>query len=91
MTAENRRHTPEETARLGDEIYERVVRPQFDSNNRGKVVAIDVDSETYEVGDDALDASDKLLARQPNAEIWFVRIGFPALYHMGGHSASRNS
>ena len=34
----------EETARLGDEIYERDIRRQVEAEHHGDIVAIDVDS-----------------------------------------------
>lgn len=84
----SRRYTREETARRGDEIYERVVRPLVGEIDSGRVVAIDVDSEQFAVGEDTIQASDELLARCPGAEIWFVRIGHDALHRIGGHSGA---
>ena len=38
------RRTAEETGRLGDEIYERDIRPKVEDTHYGKIVAINVDS-----------------------------------------------
>ncbi len=38
------RRTREETARLGDEIYELDIRPQVEAAHHGEYIAIDVDS-----------------------------------------------
>lgn len=73
----------EEFARRGGELYENKIRAQVEAGNDGKVVAIDVDSGQFEVGDDALAASDRLLARRPDAQPWFVRIGHAALHRFG--------
>ena len=89
MRTEQPRYDAEATAQRGDEIYERVVRRQVEEGNRGKIVAIDVETEAFDLGDNAIEASDKLLARVPDAEIWFVRIGHSALHRMGGHAVSR--
>ncbi len=80
------RHSAEETARRGDEIYEQQIRPIVEGGNRGKVVAIDIESGAYAVADNALSASRDLLDRLPDAEIWCVRVGSRALYRMGGTS-----
>jgi len=88
MPAPQSTMTPAECARLGDEIFERVVRPQLGDANDGKVVAIDVNSEEYALGSNAVDASDALLARVPDAEIWFVRVGHEALHRIGGHTGA---
>ena len=51
MTKRQPRYNPEEHARRGDDIYERSVRPQVEAGNRGKIVAIDIDSGAFEVAD----------------------------------------
>jgi len=89
MPAQQPHYSAEETARLGDEIYERAVRPQMGRGDHGRVVAIDVNSEAYEVGGNALAASQRLLDRVPDAEIWFVRVGHRALHRIGGYSGTR--
>ena len=37
----------------------------------------------FEVAEDTLTASDRLLARYPNAQPWFVRIGHRAVHRFG--------
>jgi len=83
MSAQQPRYTPEETARRGDEIYERKVRPKVETGNYGKIVAIDIDSGAYAVGDSALNAARILRVQRPDAEVWFVRIGYRALHRIG--------
>ena len=90
-TQHARRTTPpkcpaEETARLGDEIYERVIRRQVEDDHFGEVVAIDVVSGSWTIGKNAIDASDELRDRHPDAQVWLMRVGHRALYHFGGRS-----
>ncbi|MGH2583611.1 MAG: hypothetical protein ACRDJE_01715 [Dehalococcoidia bacterium] len=73
----------EETARLGDAIYENTVRARVEREHHGEVVAIDVDSGDYVVAEDALTASRRLRVRRPNADVWLVRVGFRALDRIG--------
>lgn len=75
-------YTAEEVARLGDEIYERDIRPLVEAGNEGKVVAIDVRTGAYELADDVLTSGIRLRERLPEAEIWFVRIGHPAVHRL---------
>ncbi len=77
------RLSPEEIADRGDEIYERDIRSLVEPAHRGEVVAIDIETGLYEVAEDVVTASDRLLSRAPNAEIWFVRAGDRALHRMG--------
>jgi hypothetical protein len=78
----------EEIASRGEALWQSRIRPQIGDEERGKVVAIDVDSGTYEIGKNALEASEKLLAYRPDAEIWCVRVGHRALYRIGMRSAA---
>ena len=84
MSLQSSRLSPEETARRGDEIYARQIRSLVEEGNRGRVVAIDVESGVYALAENALSASHRLLDQVPNAEIWCVRVGHRALHRMGG-------
>jgi hypothetical protein len=77
------RYSKEEHTRRGTEIYNRQVRPRVEPTSPGKIVAIDVDSGEFEVADNSLTASQQLLARCPDAQIWCVRVGSPAVHRFG--------
>jgi hypothetical protein len=83
MTVRQPRYSKEEFARRGDEIYETQVRSQVEEGNYGKIVAIDIETGAFEMAKDSLTASDRLLARYPDAQIWFVRIGHRAVHRIG--------
>ena len=85
MTTRQPRYSAEETARCGDAIYERDIRAQVEPTHQGKVVAVDIDRGAYVIADNALTASERLLAQHPDAEIWCVRVGSRVLYRIGGH------
>ena len=75
MAVSRPRYSKEEFARRGDEIYERDIRPHVEAGNEGKFVVIDLDTATYEIDTDELVASDRLLARHPDAQVWLTRVG----------------
>lgn len=80
----------EETARLGDEIYERDIRQQVEADHHGKVVAIDVESGEWAIGDNVIAATDCLWTQHPAAhDIWCLRVGYRALHHFGGRPLRR--
>ena len=83
MTVRQPRFTKEEHARLGTEIYEQRIRPQVESGNQGRIVAIDVETGEFEIADQTLEAAERLLARCPDAQIWFVRIGHQGVHRFG--------
>ena len=84
MPVREPKYTPEEHARRGTEIYQKVVRPKVENGNVGKIVSIDVDTGEYELGETTLVAAERLLGRLPDAQIWSERIGDPAVYRFGG-------
>jgi hypothetical protein len=86
MAVRQPRYSKEEFARRGDEIYESQVRQQVEAGNHGKIVAIDIETGSFEVADDLLTASKHLSARVPDAQTWFVRIGHLAVDHFGSRS-----
>jgi hypothetical protein len=81
-------HSKEEFARRGDEIYERDVRPRIEAGDEGKFVVIDIDTGAYEIDEDELTASDRLLARNSDAQLWVTRVGSRYARRFGLHSRS---
>ena len=88
MTTPTRR-TVEETASLGDEIYERDIRPHVEPEHIGEVIAIDVDSGDYALADSASAAAKCLRERRPEAQVWLMRVGYETLRSFGGGSRRR--
>jgi hypothetical protein len=83
MSVRQPRLTKEDHARIGSSIYEDRIRAQVEADNQGRIVAIDVDTADFEVADQTIDAADRLLARRPAAQIWFVRIGYRGVHRFG--------
>ena len=80
----------EETARLGDAIYQREIRAQVEADHDGEVVAIDVESGAWAIGDNVIAATDRLWTRHPAAhDIWCLRVGHRVLHHFGGRPLRR--
>jgi hypothetical protein len=79
------KYSGEEIARRGQELYETVIRTQVETpENIGKIIAIDVETGNYEIGDDLIVVSLRLQAKCPDAIMWSERIGFNAVYAVGG-------
>ncbi len=83
MTVNQPRYSKEEFARRGNEIYQSQVRPQVEEGNYGKIVAIDIETGAFELAKDTMTASDRLLERCPDAQIWCVRIGHRGVHRFG--------
>ncbi len=75
----------EEITRCGKELYEKSIRSQVETaENIGKIISINVETGEYEIGDDLVVISRRLQAKQADAAIWAERIGFNAVYAVGG-------
>lgn len=77
------RYTSEEAARRGHEIYERAIKPVLRPEHLDQFLAIDVDSEDFELDSDDREVTKRLRARKPGAEIFVMRVGHPAAYRIG--------
>ena len=85
------RRSAEETARLGDEIYERDIRSQVEDAHDGAFVAIDVETGRWATADSELAAADSLRAEEPDAiDVWLLRVGYRAVASFGGGAPPRS-
>ena len=75
--------TSETIAARGEEIYQQRIRDKVDPKYKGMFLVLDIETEAYEIADEDLKATDRLLAKHPNAIIYGVRVGFPAAYGIG--------
>jgi hypothetical protein len=74
-----------EIAKRGQDIYDRSIRAQVETRaNMGKIISIDIETGNYEIDDNLLESSDRLQNQFPDAMIWAERIGFNAVYAVGG-------
>ena len=77
-----KRLSSEELWRRGDDWYDNYIRPIIETeDNIGKLIDIDVETGDYEIGTDheSLELSDRLIAKNPDAQIIERRIGYPAI------------
>ena len=78
----------EKIGERGQEIYNTRLRTLLEtSDNIGKIVSIDVESGDHEIADDLLVAGRRLQARRPQAKMYGKRIGYNAVYAVGGSLA----
>ena len=75
----------EEIAQRGEAIYQNELRSKIETANIGKLVSIDVETGDYEIGsDDDIDAPLRLHAKHPGAAVYSIRIGYNAVFAIGG-------
>lgn len=84
MAATSPRHSKEEIARSGDAIYEPDIAPMVEKDREGQFAVIDVETGAYEIDADEMVASDRSLARVPNAQMWLRKVGSRYVRRFGG-------
>lgn len=75
--------TPGEIVRLGKERYERDLRMLVEPIHKGRFLVVDVVTGDYEIADTDRGASAQAKARNPDAVLFGVRIGYPTAYRIG--------
>ena len=79
------RYSGEEITRRGKELYEKRIGPLVETkDNIGKIVSIDIETGDYEIGEDLISTGDRMFARHPDAALYGARIGYNAVYAVGG-------
>jgi hypothetical protein len=75
-------HTTETIATRGKMIYQRL-RDEVEPHHNGKFLAIDIETEDYEIDVNGTVAVTRLFAKHSDAAIYLLRIGHQAAYRMG--------
>jgi hypothetical protein len=65
----------EQIGQQGRELYRRLISPAVEAQHADRLIAFDLVSEDFEIGDDLIDMCRRLRARHPDAEIFGLRIG----------------
>jgi len=68
-----------------EEIYRRKYKSSLEKTAKGKVVAIDVESEDIFIGDSVLEAGLNAREKYPDRIFHFIRVGYPAVYSHKGY------
>lgn len=69
----------------GFEWYDREIRAKVETeDNIGKLIVIDAKTGDYEIADVGLIAGRRLQERRPDADMLCLRIGYNAVYSLGG-------
>lgn len=75
----------EEITQRGRELYQNIIRLRVETpENIGKIISMNVETGEYEIDDDLLVTTLRLRTKQADAALWTERIGFNAVYAVGG-------
>ena len=86
MSIANLPLSPQEVGHRGKDLYENCLRQKVEEGNVGRVVAIDVITGRYAVGDDGI-AAKANLRPATGSQIFLIRIGARAYFERSGRRA----
>ena len=69
----------DEITQRGKNIY-KLIEPKLEEKFKGKIIAIEIGSGNYVIGDDELDAALKAQKKFPDKIFAFIRIGYAAVH-----------
>ena len=71
----------------GQKMYDETLKVLLEPLYRGKLLALDVDTGKYAIGDDTLSAFERLVEKEPAATVYIVRVGDSAAVTLGMRNA----
>jgi hypothetical protein len=80
-------YSKEEVVQRGHQLYDDQIRAQVETDNHGKIVAIDLVTGDFDIAEDSLTSAKKLLLRNPSAQVFCIRIGYRAVHRLGFHGS----
>jgi hypothetical protein len=84
-------YSRDEIIRRGQAIYDEQIRPKVEAANRGKFLVIDVETGEYEIDADEVKALHRAKAKNADAVLYLLRIGFPTAYRLGNAAVAGQS
>ena len=77
-------YTPDEVRARGEALYAEQIRDQVKAEDKGKFLVMDIETGDYEIDEEDLRATKRVLAKRPAAVVYGLRIGHRAAYRLGG-------
>ena len=75
-------HASDAIVTRGEEIYQQY-REELEAQYKGQFFVVDIETGDYEIADEDLVATERLLVKNPEAMTYGLRIGFGAAYRLG--------
>lgn len=75
--------SPHEIIAAGRKLYDERLKTHLEPLYHGKLLALDIETGEYAVGDDTLSAFDGLRRKDPDGTICLLRVGYPAAITLG--------
>jgi hypothetical protein len=78
------RYTSNEIVQRGQVLYDQQIRRQVEASHKGKFLVLDIETGEYEIDADELAALKRAKAKNPDAALYILRVGYSTAYRVGG-------
>ena len=72
-----------ERIKKANQLYESQLREKIESNHKGEIVAIEVDSGDFFLGRNEIEAYEKGIKKYPDKTFVYKRVGYKATHFVG--------
>jgi len=78
------RYTSDEIVRRGQALYEQQIRAKMEASDKGRFLVLDIETGEYEIDVDERTALKRAKAKNPDAALYILRVGYATAYRLGG-------
>ena len=78
------RYTSEEIVQRGQALYDEQIRAQVEASHKGKYLVLDIETGDYEMDVSEVAALKRAKAKNPDAALYILRVGYSTAYRVGG-------
>jgi len=90
MPSNGPRYSKDDIYRRAKEQYAKI-KQDVSPGNKGKILAIDIETGEYEIDEDQIQAAERLFARLPDPQVFYFRIGYRAVHSFAGSVPEEDS
>ncbi len=80
------RYTSSEIVQRGQALYDQQIRDKVDPSAKGKFLVLNIETGEYDIDADELAALRRAKAKNPDAPLYILRVGYATAYRLGGKS-----
>lgn len=78
------RYTSQDIVQRGQSLYDQQIRSQVETSHKGKFLVLDIETGEYEIDVSEVAALQRAKAKNPDAALYILRVGYPTAYRVGG-------
>lgn len=78
------RYTSDAIVQRGQALYDQQIRTKVEASHKGEFLVLDIETGEYEMDFNELHALQRAKAKNPDAALYILRVGYSTAYRLGG-------